>query len=146
MKYSYKIIIVLIFEAFIFCSLISADQIAGLSEIYATPIPVEIRRNFDEYVHLQNACPNCERGVINGEEFIDVYAKKFIVINLEPNDFGGVWAVIAVKGEQWQAFQLWLYNIRQGVYDLRGISRLDGFFDEEFIEKLCNLEYINFWL
>lgn len=146
-RVSYTIILFLL-GGFIFCPPILADQISGLTEIYNTPIPAEIRRNFDEY--LQNReyylDSECEHGFIDGEKFIDIYPKKFLVIGLEPNSFGGVWAIIAAEDEMRHAFRLWLYDIDDGVYDLRSIIEIPGHFDEQFVEKLSTAVYSKFWL
>jgi len=144
--YIYNNIILLLFGLLIFCPLVFAGGVSRLSEIYDTPVPAEIRRNFDEYIHARETCPECEQGVINGEKFINIYTKKFLVIGLEPNSFGGVWAIIAVEGELRQVFRLWLYDIGHDAYDLRSVAELTGSFDEEFADELCGPEYSHFWL
>lgn len=58
---------------------------------------------------MRETCPECEQGVIDGEEFVDIYSKKFLVVGFGPNSFGGVWTVIAVEDDPLRAFQLWLY-------------------------------------
>lgn len=146
MDYIYHRIILFLVGLLVFCPLIFADGVSGLSEIYDTPIPAEIRKNYDKYIHVHETCPECEQGVVDGEKFIDIYTKKFLVIGLEPNSFGGVWAVIAVEGKPWKAFRLWLYDIGHGVYDLRSIAELSGTFDEDLMQKLCDPAYRHFWL
>ena len=133
---------------FIFNPVIFASQVGGLSEIYDTSIPSEIRRNFNKYLQDRENYIDSEgeHGFINGEKFRDIYAKEFLVIGVEPNSFGGVWSVIAVKGEMRHAFRLWLYDIGTRTYDLRSIEEVPGCFDKQFIEKLCSPAYSNFWL
>ena len=114
--------------------------------MYATPIPAEIRRNFDEAIHIHDACPECPLGILDGEQFLDVYGKKFLVLGLEPHDFGGVWAVIAVEGELRTAFRLWLYDIDEDEYDLRSIEELAEFLEEELAHQLQNPAYRRYWL
>ena len=135
-------IVLLLGALFILCPTILASQVSGLSEIYDTPIPAEIRRNFNEY--LQNL--EYGHGFINGEKFIDIYTKKFLVIGLEPNSFGGVWAIIAVEGQTQRAFLLWLYDIDNGVYDLRVVDAIPGHFNKQFAVKLYSPAYSRFWL
>lgn len=138
--------IILIFGWFLLCAPTFAAEFKGLNEIYNTPIPAEIRRNFDEYIHIRKNCPECEQIVVDGEKFIDIYGKKFFVIGLEPNSFGGVWAMIAVEGDTRNAFRLWLYNIEDGVYDLRSVEKVSGRFDQELIEDLRAPAYSKCWL
>jgi hypothetical protein len=131
---------------FFLYSIAYADQINGLSEIYDTPIPAEIRRNFDEYIQIRKDSADYRQSIFDGEKFMDIYAKKFLVIGLEANSFGGIWAVITVKAEENRVFRLWLYNVEQNVYDLRIISQLTGSFYEEFVENMSGSQYSDFWL
>lgn len=146
MRYLYYIITLLVAGCFVFGPLVFADEISGLEEIYDTTIPLEIRRNFDEYIHVRETCPECEQGVLDGEEFVDIYTKNFLVIGFYPNSFGGVWAVIAVEDDPLRAFRLWLYDINPNVYDLRSVAELTGSFDEDGIKELCSTSYSHFWL
>ena len=146
MRYLYRIITLFVAGCFVFGPLVFADEIGGLEEIYDTPIPAEIRRNFDEYIHVRETCPECVQGVLDGEEFVDIYTKEFLVIGFYPNSFGGVWAIIAVEGKLRQVFRLWLYDIGDDVYDLRSVAELTGSFDEKFAGELGGTEYSHFWL
>lgn len=131
---------------FVFCPLAFADEVRGWQEIYGTPIPAEIRRIFDHTLHTRHTCPECPLGVLDGEKFFDLYAKKFLVIGLSPNSFGGVWAIIAVEGEPRKAFRLWLYDIGDEEYDLRNIEELPEFLEEELTGQLRSPEYHRYWL
>lgn len=128
------------------CPLAFAEEVEGLKEIYETPIPVQIRKNFDQTLQIHHACPECVLGVLDGEKFLDMYAKKFVVLGLAPNSFGGVWAIIAVEGEPRNAFRLWLYDVSDDEYDLRSIEELPEFFEEELIRQIRSPEYRQYWL
>ena len=95
---------------------------------------------------MHDACPECHLGVLDGEKFLGVYAKKFLVLGLEPHGFGGVWAIIAVEGEPGNVFRLWLYDINDNEYDLRSIEELPGALEEELVRQIQNLEYRHYWL
>ena len=123
-----------------------ADRVRGLQEIYETPIPGEIRRNFDRTVQIRTSCLGCTLTVLDGEKFIDMYAKKFLVVGLEPNSFGGVWAVIAIEGNPKDAFLLWLYDVDADEYALRSIEELPGSLDEELVRQLEGPAYRPYWL
>ena len=130
----------------IFCPFAFAEGIQELQEIYTTPIPAEIRRNFDDVLRIRDACPECPLGVLDGEKFLDVYTKKFLVLELEPHGFGGVWAIIAVEGEPRNVFRLWLYDIDENEYDLRSIEELPGALEEELVRQIQSLAYRHYWL
>ena len=130
----------------VFFPLVFADGVRGLREIYATPIPAEIRRNFDRTIHIHHTCPECHLGVLDGENFLDLYSKKFLVLGVSPNSFGGFWAVIAVEGEPRNAFRLWLYDIGDDEYELRSIEELPESLEEELVLQLLSPTYRRYWL
>ncbi len=131
------------------CSSILAAEIKGLGDIYATSIPAEIRRNFNEYVYARETYPDFDREhvIVDGEKYSYIFTKKFFVIGLVPNNhFGGVWAIIAVEGETRCTFQLWLYDIEDDVYELRFVDEVPGHFDKQFLEKTHAPAYSKYWL
>ena len=131
---------------FVFCPPASGDWAPTLKEIYETPIPAQIRRNFNQVVETRNTCPDCVLGVFDGEKFMDVYPRKFIVLSLTPNSFGGVWAFIAVQGERKDTYRLWLYDIDDNEYDLRSIEELPSSMDEEFVGDLEKPAHRPYWI
>ena len=129
-----------------FCSAAFSSRVGGLQEIYGTPVPAEIRRNFDRIIQIRAADPECTLTVLDGEKFVDIYAKKFLVVGLEPNDFGGVWAVIAIEGNPKDAFLLWLYDVDRDEYDLRSIEKLPDHLEKELVQQLRDPAYRKYWL
>lgn len=129
-----------------FSSVLFAAEIKWLKEIYNTSIPCEIRRNFDLHLHTQQACPEAKLLILDGEKFRDIYDNKFLVIGLQPNSFGGLWATILVKDNKLRVFRLWLYDINKNEYDLRSITELFGHFDEEGTRQLTSTVYSRFWM
>lgn len=130
----------------VFCPLVFTDWVLALKEIYETPIPRQIRRNFDQTIQIHRTCPECALGVLDGKKFVDIYPKKFIVLSLSPNSFGGFWAFIAVEGERKNTFRLWLYDVGDNEYELRSIEELPGSLNEEFISQLENPAHRPYWL
>jgi len=131
-----------------FCSTVFSSRVGGLQEIYETPIPAEIRRNFDRIIQIRASSPEATLTVLDGEKFIDIYTKKFLVVGLEPHDFGGVWAVIAVEGDSKDAFLLWLYDVDVNEYDLRSVENgmLPDHLDEKLVQQLRDPAYRKYWL
>jgi len=123
-----------------------AETVQGLQEIYSTLIPAQIRRQFDHTLETHATCPDCAITVLDGARFFHLYPKKFLVIGVEPNEFGGVWAVIAVEGEPQTAFQLWLYDLDDDEYQLRSIEALPNALDEKLIHRLSTPAYSRYWL
>ena len=130
----------------VFCSTAFSNHVGELQEIYDTPIPAEIRRNFDRIIQLHASCPECPLTVLDAEKFIDVDAKKFLVVGLEPHGFGGVWAVMAIESNPRDALRLWLYDVDRHTYDLRSVERLPDHLDEELVQQLRDATYRQYWL
>ena len=142
----YYLILPFLTARFVLCPPAFADSVKGLQEIYETPIPAQIRKNFDGLVEIRKICPECELGVLDGEKFVDIYPKKFIVLSLEPNSFGGFWVSIAVEGERKNTFRLWLYEVQDKEYDLRSIEELPGALEEALVRQIQSLAYRHYWL
>jgi len=138
--------VLLLVALFLFCPSALADGVRELQEIYETTIPGAIRRNFDQTIHTYRTCPECHLGVLDGGRFLDLYAKKFLVIGLSPNSFGGVWAIIAIEGEPKNAFRLWLYDVGEDEYDLRSIEELSDSLEEGLIRQLQSAQFRHYWL
>ena len=139
-------ILLILAAGLVFSPLAFADWTVALKEIYGTPIPTEIRKNFDRFTQTRDTCPKYTLGVLDGEKFMDIYPKKFIVLSLSPNSFGGYWAFIAVQGERKNTYRLWLYNMGDNEYDLRSIEELPNSLDEEFNGQLKNPAYRPYWV
>lgn len=117
-----------------------------MQEIYETSIPSQIRKNFDQAIQTHSTCPKCVLEILDGDKYVDIYTKKFLVIGLLPNEFGGFWAVIAVEGESRNAFLLWLYDIGDEEYDLRSVEELPESLDEELVRQLWDPAQRPYWL
>ena len=130
----------------VFCPLAFADGVQGLEEIYETPIPAQVRKNFARIIETRKTSPECTLGVLDGDKYIDIYTKKFIVLGLSPNSFGGFWTIIAVEGEPRKAFRLWLYDVGDDEYDLRSVEELPERLDEKLIRQLWSPAYRRYWL
>ncbi|MEW5758725.1 MAG: hypothetical protein AB1755_04585 [Candidatus Omnitrophota bacterium] len=146
MKQAYYVIAIFIISFLVFTSIVFADGIKGLHKIYNTPIPCEIRRNFDSYIYTQKAYPDAKLAIVDGEKFKDIYDNKFLVIGLQDNSFGGLWVTILVEDKKLRVFRLWLYDIDDNEFDLRSITELSGQLNEEGIRQLTSVNYSRFWI
>ncbi|MDP8259157.1 MAG: hypothetical protein P9L90_07055 [Candidatus Aadella gelida] len=150
MKYVYRVFIIMILGSFLFNSnmpqgvLAFADNMSVVQEIYNTPIPFEIRRNFNDYIHANKT--GSEKIVVDGGKFPDIYNKRFFVANFQPNPFGGLLVTIMVKDQNIRSFRLWMYDISEDVYDFRSIEELPGPFSEEIVMEITGAVYNDFWL
>lgn len=127
-----------------------SGDVQGVQQIYETPIPAQIRRTFNRTTrHVCSAdheqCSGCAFIVSDGGKHVDIFTKKFIVVDLEPGSFGGVEATIIFEGVP-SAFWLWLYDIDANEYQLRSIEKLPEPLDEELVHQLRGPDYRRYWL
>ncbi|MFH1837554.1 MAG: hypothetical protein ABH862_05540 [Candidatus Omnitrophota bacterium] len=150
MKYIRRIFIALVLMCLLFssnmtqCILAFADNMNVIQEIYDTPIPFEIRRNFNDYIHANET--EAEKTVVDGEKFPDIYSKSFFVTDFRHNPFGGLLVTIVVKDQNLRTFRLWMYDTSEDVYELRSIEELSNPFPEEIILEIMGVPYNDFWI
>lgn len=121
-----------------------------MQPIYATPIPAQIRKAFDQTTrHVcskdKGECSGCAFTVSEGGKRVDIFTKKFIVVSLSPGHFGGVEATIVFEGAP-NAFWLWLYDVDPNEYQLRSIEQLLEPLAEGLVRQLQAPAYQRYWL
>jgi len=126
------------------------NGIRGLQQIYATPIPAQIRKTFGQTArHVcskdREECSGCAFTVHEGGKRVDIFTKKFIIVSLEPAHFGGVEATIVFQGAP-NAFWLWLYDVDPNEYQLRSIEQLPEPLDKRLVRQLQAPAYQQYWL
>lgn len=131
--------------SFLFCQPVLANWVTALKEIYETPIPAQIRKDFDQAVETRNTCVECILGFLDADKFIGLFPRKFLVLSLLPNSFGDFCAYIAVEGEKRNTHRLWLDKLPGGEYDLRSIEELPNSMDEEFFGQLQDSAHEPYW-
>lgn len=129
---------------------IQASDIQELQQIYATPIPAQIRKTFDQTTrHVcskdDGKCSGCAFTVYDGGKRVDIFTKRFIVVGVKPARFGGVEVTIVFEGAP-NAFWLWLYDVDPNAYQLRSIEKLPESLDEGLIRQLQTPAYQRYWL
>jgi len=125
---------------------IYADGLRAFQEIYDTPIPAQIRQMFDRTVRVDHdACSDCAFTVLDGKTQVGIFTKKFIIVDLEPDGFGGVSATLVFEGTS-NPFLLWMDDIGGGRYALRNMAELPGLLGEGFVRQLRNPAYRHHWL
>lgn len=128
-----------------FCPSSFAGGTKGLREIYETPIPAKIRKDFDQAIETYYTCDECMLGFLDAERFINLYQKKFIVLELLPNSSVDICAFIAIEGERNHTYRLLLDRLPGGEYDLRSIEELPNSMDEKFFTELNGQDHDPYW-
>ena len=118
----------------------------ALQDIYDTPIPAQIREEFNRTVRVDcEACSVCAFTVLEAERRVSIFTKKFMIVDLEADDVGGISATLVFEHTS-HPFLLRMDEIGAGRYALRYISELPEPLDEELIRQLWSPRYRHYWL
>ena len=118
----------------------------ALQDIYDTPIPAKIREGFDRTIRVDcEACSVCAFTVLEGERRVSIFTKKFIIVDLETDDVGGVSATLVFEHTP-HPFALQMDEIGGGGYALRHMAELPEPLGEELIRQLQSAQYRHYWL
>jgi hypothetical protein len=119
----------------------------ALQAIYDTAIPAQIRATFDRTIHAPEACAEsgCAFTVRERDQPVDVFSKKFIIVDVGPSDSGGMYATL-VFDDALVPYSLELQDRGGGRYELRKMVALPGALGDGFIRQLQNPAYRQYWL
>ena len=126
---------------------IYADGVKAFQKIYDTAIPAKIRETFDHTIHTHETCSEggCAFTVLHGEKPVDIFTKKFILVDVGSDDSGGVSATLVFEGAP-VPFLLEMDDRGGGRYELRSMTELPGLLGEGFVHQLQNPAYRRYWL
>ena len=117
-----------------------------VQDIYDTSIPAQIREGFDRTVRVEcEACSVCAFAVLEGERRVSIFTKKFIIVDLETDDVGGVSATLVFEDAS-HPFVLRMDRIGGGRYALRHMAELPEPLGGELIRQLRSAQYRQYWL
>ncbi|MBI4342783.1 MAG: hypothetical protein HY599_05400 [Candidatus Omnitrophica bacterium] len=124
-----------------------ADGAKAFQEIYDTPIPAQIRQTFDRTLQAHKTCSagGCAFTVLDGGKPVDIFTKKFILVDLVPDGSGGVSTTLVFEGTS-NPFWLRMDDTGGGRYELRNMAELPGLLGEGFVRQLQNPAYRRYWL
>jgi hypothetical protein len=118
----------------------------ALQDIYDTPIPTQIREEFNHTVLVDcEACSECAFTVLEGKRPISIFTKRFMVVDLETDGVGGVSATLVFEHTS-HPFLLRMDEIGGGRYALRHMAELPEPVGEEMIHQLQSPQYRRYWL
>jgi hypothetical protein len=69
----------------------------------------------------------------------------FLLLEAEPNGFGGFWAVIVFKGHP-KVLSLWVYEIDKNVFEIREIEPLQVVLNAIIMDELKDKRIAPFWV
>lgn len=126
---------------------IYVDGPNALQDIYDTPIPAQIRETFDRTIHAHEACAEsgCAFTALEADKPVDVFTKRFIVVDVGPSDSGGIYATLMFNGVL-VPFSLEMDDRGGGKHELRSMVALPGALGDGFIRQLQNPSYRRYWL
>ncbi len=81
----------------------------------------------------------------NAKKYRHLYKSPFLVMEAEPNDFGGFWALIVFKGYP-KVLSIWVYEIDKNVFEIREIEPLKVTLNKLIMNELEDKRIAPFWI
>ena len=79
------------------------------------------------------------------ESYQSLYHKPFLVLEAEPADFGGFYALLVFKGHT-KVLSLWVYEIDKDVFEIREIEPLQVDLNKVIMNELDDTRLKPFWM
>lgn len=78
-------------------------------------------------------------------QYISVFKKPFLILETEPTDFGGFFALVVFKHYP-KVLSLWIYEIDKNVFEVREIVPLQVTLNKKIMDELDDKRIASFWL
>lgn len=78
-------------------------------------------------------------------QYSALFKKPFLLLEAEPNDFGGFFALVVFK-EHPKVLRLWVYEIDKGVFEIRETVPLQVTLNKRIMSELADKRITPFWL
>lgn len=116
------------------------EELESYYAVYKNPFVLHIRKAFDSYLLGTNEgiseiaikADKMEEGISGLDSFSkDYYKSKFIVFAINDGLFGGKIVNIVFQDKPDKLFNVWVYKVTDGSYELRGFWQNENFTEEE---------------
>lgn len=99
-------------------------------------------KNSREAQAIQRALSSRPKG---DNKYASVFKKQFLVLEAEPNDFGGFFALVVFKNYP-KVLQLWVYEIDKNIFEVREALPLRVTLNKIIMSELEDRRLAPFWL
>ncbi len=82
----------------------------------------EIRRNFNKIQEKRHECKKCAESFPGESNFISIYDRKFLVLDMNHNPFGGYSAHIIFNEGRNRLYRVWLYPVEEDEFQIRELE------------------------
>jgi hypothetical protein len=77
--------------------------------------------------------------------YSSILKKPFLLLDAEPNSFGGFFAFIVSKDYP-NVLRVWIYAIEKNRYEIREVTPLPATLNKQIIQELKDKQIARFWL
>ena len=127
------------------------DQVAfddeHLSCMTRSPVVQGIKSNFRVLNALKRECPKCVDRYPDAFRREHLYNRDFLALAVGPRDFGGFYVLAMFRSEP-TLYELWLYEIDEGVFQLRAFEPEEPheLIKQEMDSMAKSDRYARYWL
>lgn len=79
------------------------------------------------------------------KQYTPLFQKPFLLLEAEPNGFGGFFALVVFKGHP-KVFSLWVYEIDKNIFEVREVTPLKVTLNKQIMNELADKRIAPFWL
>jgi hypothetical protein len=79
------------------------------------------------------------------KQYTSIFKGPFLLLEVEPNDFGGFFALIVFKDYP-KVLSLWIYEIDKNIFEVREVTPLKVTLNKQIMNELEDKRLAPFWL
>lgn len=118
-----------------------------LSCLKKSPVINGVKANFMHFETLQKTCPKCADAFPDASKYSHLFKRDYLPLCMGLQGFGGYFVYILFRNDP-MVYSLWLYEIDEGVFQLREFKTLEPHITirNKMIELSNSHQYSQYWL
>lgn len=120
-------------------------QIENLTRWKNSPEAPAIQQSLGAILKPRPNYPRYKEFLEEMKQYASIFRKPFLLLESEPNDFGGFFTLVVFKGHP-KVFSLWVYEIDKNVFEVREVTSLKVTLNKQIMNELEDKRIGPFWL
>jgi len=120
-------------------------QIKNLTRLKKSYEAPAIQQSLGAILKPRQDYPRFEDFLKEMKQYHSIFKKPFLLLEAEPNGFGGFFALVVFKGHP-KVFSLWVYEIDKNIFEVREVTPLKVTLNKQIMSELKDKRIAPFWL
>jgi len=104
-----------------------------------------IQQGLSAILKTRHNYPRITESFKGEKEYASVFRKPFLLLDAEPNDFGGFFALVVFKSYP-KLLRLWIYEIDKKIFELREAVPLQVTLNKQIMKELEDKRIAPYWM